>query len=314
MRNFLILIIALVTINSCKDREQYKVAYTIAENDLIPEGITYSKTTNSFYISSIYKKKIVKVDAKTGEYSDFNSSELGLQILGMFVDEQRKQLWACGNITDHKKRYSAVIKLDLFTGDVIKRYEQVDTVHSMFNDLVLDKKGNIYFTNSSSQSIFKIDNETDSVIVFYENEEILSPNGITISPDNQYLYIAAGMNGIKILDINKKIFVNTYNPSFNSKGIDGLKFYKNSVIGIQNWVPKPSDRKICRYYLNKNGTDIISNEIIDQDNPYFDVPTTFVMVRNKLFCVANSQLLNFSDNKIKDPKALQDIIILEYKL
>ncbi|HAF31319.1 MAG TPA: hypothetical protein DCG75_19955 [Bacteroidales bacterium] len=316
MRKVITIAIILFWGYSCQQEENYEVVYKIAEKDLIPEGIAYSKVTNSFYLSSIYKKKIVKIDAGTGKFKDFTEpDQLGLQILGMMVDDTRKHLWACGNISVNEKRISAIFKLDLSTGELIKKYELIDSVYNMFNDLVIDKEGNIFFTNSSFQTIYKIDHQNDSITLFYDDEEIKYPNGISISPDNNYLYIASSSNGIKVLDIDSKKIVNRVNLNFNSKGIDGLKYYKNSIIGVQNYVAVSSDRNISRYFLNEEGTEIISTEIIDKDNPYFDIPTTCVIVNKSLYCVANSQLLNISDNyEIKDENALQDVIILKYNL
>jgi len=316
MRNITAIFLVLILMYSCKQSHNFEVAYQISEKDLIPEGITYSNVTNSFYLSSIYDKKIIQIDAISGEYKDFISPEkLGLRMLGLLVDDERNQLWACGNISLENKRLSAIFKLDLYNGDIIKMYECSDSNYKTFNDLVLDKLGNVYFTNESAQTIYRIDRESDSISIFFDDENIEYPNGITISPDNKYLYVASGSKGIKIIDISLKKIVNPHNSTFNSKGIDGLKYYKNSIIGIQNYVVNPSDRNISRYYLNEEGTDIISMEIIDKDNPYFDIPTTFVIANRSLFCLANSQMLNLTKNyEIKDEEALADIIILKYIL
>jgi hypothetical protein len=102
----------------------------------------------------------------------------------------------------------------------------------------------------------------------------------------------------------------------NSTGLDGLKYYKNSIIGLQNEVKSRSDVKIVQYFLNDSGTKITGIKIIDQNNPHFDIPTTFVIVDNQLFCLANGQMANidFTTNKIRSYEALDDIFILGYKL
>ena len=71
---------------ACEDSKIDPIAYRISEQDLIPEGITYSSSQNSFYLSSIYKKKIVQIDAETGEFKDFfKCDSLGLRVLGMLL-------------------------------------------------------------------------------------------------------------------------------------------------------------------------------------------------------------------------------------
>jgi len=293
------------------------VAYRIPEKDLIPEGITYSSLTNSFYVSSIYKTKIIQIDAETGAFKDFIPSDLlEMRYLGMVTDETRNLLWACGNMTKNNENHSTVNKFDLTTGELLKSLSYKDTNANTYNDMVLDEDGNGYFTDSHGKCVYKIDTESDSISIFYTGEEISHPNGITISPDNHYLYIASTDQGIRVLDMQKREIIGGADSTFNSTGIDGLKYYKNSLIGIQNAVEEKTQVKIARYFLNESGTKIIKMEIIDQNNPLFDIPTTFVIVAEHLYCLANSQLKNFSsrDFKIINPEALNDVLILKYPL
>ena len=316
MKNISLLTIFCLLIASCGQENNNYIAYSISEKDLIPEGITYSSTTGSFYIGSIYKTKIVQINAETGEYKDFIPSDLlDMSFLGLIVDENRNHLWACGNMLKNGKTLSMVTKFNLATGELLKSYSYADTVANTYNDLALDNDGNIYFTDSDGQHVYKIDKLADSVNIFYDGIEITHPNGITISPNNKYLYIASNNKGIRVLDIEKQKIIGEPDASINSKGIDGLKYYGNSLIGIQNEVKTRSEVKIAQYFLDNTGTKITGMKIIDQNNPGFDIPTTFIIVNNYLYCLANSQLWNISsENKIINPESLNDVLILKYEL
>ncbi len=300
---------------SCNNKKS-SVAYKIAEKDLIPEGIAYSSSTNSFYLSSIFKTKIIQINAESGEFKDFISSYLlGIAVLGMDIDETNQKLWACANGTKSGSRISTISSFNLKTAELIKTYEKNDTVRNTMNDLAIDIHGNVYFTNSAQQTIYKINNRTDSLETFMDDTKIKNPNGITISPDNKHLYVACFANGIRVIDIDKKTVVNTIDTTINSGGIDGLKYYKNSLIGIQNGFKSESKIKISRYFLDESGTKIISLEILDQNNPNFDIPTTFAIVNDELFCLATSQLGNITrEAKIINRDSLKDVIILKYSL
>ncbi len=39
---------------------------------------------------------------------------------------------------------------------------------------------------------------------YFDSEEIIYPNGITISDDNKYLYVASTNNGIRVLDLKNQ--------------------------------------------------------------------------------------------------------------
>jgi len=317
MKNLSILAAFCFMIASCSQGNNDNIAFRISEKDLIPEGITYSSATNSFYLGSIHKTKIIQIDAETGVSGDFIPSGLtDLSFLGLIVDDSNKYLWACGFRYENNGTSSLVSKFDLNTGILIKTYSFKDTVQSIYNDLASDKAGNIFFTDSDGQCVYKIDRQTDSVSLFFDGIEILHPNGITISPDNKYLYVASTNYGIRVLDIKSQTIADEYDTLFNSRGIDGLKYYKSSLIGIQNEVKTRSEVKIAQYFLDETGTMITGMKIIDQNNPLFDIPTTFVIAENQLYCLANSQLDNLSHTGqgIVDPEELNDILILKYKM
>lgn len=315
MRNYILLFLNIFLI-ACSSNELNDQAYTISEKDLIPEGITYSRSTNSFYVSSIFKTKIVRINAADGQAKDFVPSEvLQMSYLGMITDENRKLLWACGNFTRDSLNSSSLSKFDLTTGKLIKSYNVNDTA-SLYNDLVMDNKGNIYFTDSYQERVCMLDADTDSITVFFrasEKNELPYANGITISPDNKYLYVASG-RGMHVFDIASRSIVGT--PDTSAAGIDGLKYYKNSLIGIRNGFENKNDMKIVRYFLDETGTHITNSVVIAANNPLFNIPTTFTLVDDELYCIANSQLdnVNFPYLEIKRPGELQEIRILKYKI
>lgn len=56
------------------------------------------------------------------------------------------------------------------------------------NDLVVDHHGGIYFTLTGQNLVVYVDPNGQSQVV---TEEVVTPNGITLSPDNRTLYVAA---------------------------------------------------------------------------------------------------------------------------
>ncbi len=310
----LMLLLLPLWMNLAAAQYPWEIAYKIGEKDLIPEGITHSAATGSFYLSSINKTKIVRIDARTGEYRDFISSDvLGMKVLGLFADDERGFLWACAAGSPSDPYRAAVAKFDLHSGKLIRSYERNDAVLYTINDLTLDGKGNVYYTNRAMNSILRIDLLSGRVELFFQGEEIGHPNGIAISPDDRLLYVASEDRGIRMIDTGRRQLLPA-DDGIDSKGLDGLKFYKDSLIGIQNEVKNSSEVNISRYHLDKNRMRIVKREVIDRGNPEFDIPTTFVIVGDDLYCIANSQLGNYSRQGIKDPGRLQDVKIIRYSL
>lgn len=301
---------------SCSRSVDSKIAYSVDEKDLFPEGISFSKSMNSFYLSSIYKSKILRIDAENGRIEDFiKEGEYGyLSGVGLMVDDTKNYLWAIGSDNSDRNKGSKVFLFDIEKKTLINTYQPNDTVRHFFNDITIDSKGNIYVTDTYNNSIYVVDNEYNSIELLYKGQEIKSPNGIAISANGKYLYVASYRKGIHIIGIKQPNSAKSIKSIYNTKCIDGLKLYKNSLIGVQNGLP--NRQQITRWYLDKSGYNIIKEEVLDCNNKYFDMPTTFTIVDDKLYCIANSQLknLNQSDNSIKEKCKLKDIVLIEQKL
>ncbi len=302
----------ILAIMACGQVADDAIAYRITEKDLIPEGIAHS-AANTFYVSSIFKTKILQIDGETGLHSDFIGSDiLGLGVLGMIVDESTGSLWACANGDRGDGRVSTVAQFDLRTGALLKSFERGDTLRHTYNDLVLDTDGNVYFMDWPGNTINRIDAETDSVEVFLSGMQIEGANGITISPHDRYLYVASATQGIRVIDVASAEIVSE--PDTFSREIDGLKYDRGNLIAIRNDYPGASGETVVRFGLDPTGTQLTGMEITAEGDLLWDVPTTFAIVGDSLFFVANSQLGNYQDGRILDEDALQDYVIVKYGL
>ena len=125
--------------------EEYAV---INELDLIPEGFAFDNTTQTAYVSSTYKQKIVALHPD-GTYADFKSEkEDGLwSTVGMEVDEINQKLWVISSnahevlpmkYPDPKTEWSSkIFEYDLATGQLVKTYEPKISGRFFFNDLCI---------------------------------------------------------------------------------------------------------------------------------------------------------------------------------
>ena len=318
-------VVTLLIIASSSFALAQEVAFTIPEKDLIPEGITIDPTTGDFYLSSIFKNKIIKVSK--GKTTDLITSgqEEFMGGVGLHVDHKRRILWACsGNIMGKKFR-TAIHAFDLNTMKVLKKVvHPIDTARRLYNDLVIADDGSVFITDTFDNSIWKWsldmespDDKNVGPIKLSLHAKVEFPNGITISPDNEYLFVATAV-GLKRININTNHVELLAKPvgSIPSNGLDGIEYYKGSIVAIQNGHDKNSDMKLVRYFLSNDNDKIEKVEVLDTGNRHFDVPTTLTIVNDEVFVIANSQLDNLDQEqlKIKATERLTDIFILKYKL
>ncbi|MEP2670653.1 MAG: SMP-30/gluconolactonase/LRE family protein, partial [Cyclobacteriaceae bacterium] len=155
-----LLILFVFTHFSLLQAQNVDIAFTLTEKDLIPEGITYDYTSKSFYIGSIHKNKVVRIDAK-GNATDFiltRQDGIG-EVLGMHIDNKRRQLWICNNEGENNPGgKSSVYVYDLKSAKLTRKYDwnQENETH-LFNDVIVLSSGEGYVTDSDASSIYKVD-------------------------------------------------------------------------------------------------------------------------------------------------------------
>jgi hypothetical protein len=292
------------------------IAYRLNEKDLIPEGITWDPLTRQFFISSINKEKIISVTEK-GLVSDFitQGRDSIMETLGMKVDEFARRLWVVSNKKIDKISYSAVHVYNIESKELLKKFIVRNETPQLFNDLALDKKGDAYITDSYTSKIYRVSSTLDNMELFSGPDSLLKNiNGIAVSPDDRFLYAASGAR-ISIVDIETR----TINPigdpmGTGSSGIDGIVWYKGSLLGVVNTGDSESEMYVARYKLNRNMTEITEKIVIDKGNPLFNLPTTCVIAGDELYCLGNTSLRLFFQDKNNKMGLFMDPLILKYKL
>jgi sugar lactone lactonase YvrE len=297
-----------------------KTAFTLPERDLIPEGITYDKVEKAFYLSSLSKCKIVKVDAQ-GKITDFVAPRQDglLPAVGMEVDAKRRVLWACNSFGyphDSLPRElfgsTGVFKYDLKTRKLIKKYTLPKQEKHFLNDLTITPDGTVYLSDSYVPAVYKIDPKKDEIEKFVDLSGQLFPNGITYSTDTHKIFAATADEVIIVDPQTRKITTLGHAKNQYIAGGDGMYYYKGSLISIQNTVGKG---RIVRLTLDEKQEKVTHTKILENQNPDYAIPTTGTIVKNYLYFISNSQLDKFDDKgKLPPIDKLQETKILKLEL
>lgn len=296
-------------------------AFTINQKGLITEGIAYDPTKETFYVSSVHQRKILSV-GKDGAVRDFATERDGLwSVLGMKVDAGRRHLWVTTaaipqmmNYTEEESGRSAIFKFDLTTGRLLKKYPLPGKPEKhLLGDLVVNSRGDVFATDSVSPTLYTIDRRKDELEVFMSGEPFVSAQGLDFSEDEKQLFVADYSRGIFVIDLGtKKHFNLTPAPGSTLLGIDGLYFYRHSLIATQNGT---NPNRIIRLHLDRSLKAVERLEILEANNPLFDEPTLGVRVRDTFYYVANSQWGAVNNKgQLAPPEKLRDPLILKVKL
>ncbi|HCW08821.1 MAG TPA: hypothetical protein DGG95_15800, partial [Cytophagales bacterium] len=258
----------LADFNSIKDSKDFKeilalqkewqtpvinseIAFVLKDRSLHSEGIEYDSRSKIFYVGSIHKRKIIKV-LSDGSSTDFCAAGVNgmTSIFGIKIDPKKNLLWACASPMQEMENYdstvhSAVFKFELSSGKLVSKYELQLSKTNVFGDLILNSKGQVFVSDSQGNSIFTVNEKSNLLEPFYSSPEFANIQGIAFSTDEKYLFIADYMKSIFRLNIKTKELIEITSDKVSLKGIDGLYFYNNSLIAIQNGV---SPMRSTRYY------------------------------------------------------------------
>lgn len=293
-----------------------QVAFRIPEKDLIPEGIAFDKKTKTFYIGSIEKQKIIQIDAK-GQIRDFiTSRQDGIKsVLGMEVDPVHRHLWVASYQHPHGET-SAIFKYNLNNGVLIKKYPFVSAkgkkqVPTLFNDLTLNADGDVFTTNANTKEVYWINHQTDRLkVLMRTNKNYIYPNGIALSDDGKYLFVVAGMD----IEVNElatgKSWLLKHTPKISLEAIDGLSFYKNTLIAHQFNYPGES---ITQFKLDASFRKVVAMRRLETQNPLIDAATTGELAHDGYYYIANAQLSKYDQKNQLDKSKLKEVVILKIK-
>lgn len=294
-----------------------RLAFTLAEKDLIPEGIAYDAATGDLYVSSIYRRKIVRV-SKSGKIEDFTAPNQDglLNVLGMKVEPKRRVLWACtfsGPRDGDRNGIGILFKYDLTSGKLIRKYESgSDGRKHLYNDIALTQSGDAFITDSTAGAVLRLPRATDTIETLIPAETFVYPNGVALSADERYLFVADARAVHRIDVKSKEIRKVGHAESVSLAGIDGMYWHEGGLIAVQNGF-KPN--RIIRIKLNRTLDHVAELTVLESNHPQYEIPTTGVVAPGLFYYIANSQLRKLNEREeIAPPDKLKEPIILALPL
>jgi sugar lactone lactonase YvrE len=217
-------------------------------NDLKnPESVAYTPNQNVLFVSNVEGKPdqkdqkgfISKVSPSNGSIIELNWIT-GLNApKGIAISNNNSRLYV-SDITD-------LVEIDIDNGKIIKRFNAPGS--AFLNDVVSDNQGNIYVSDTITNTIYKLDtnvkdNNTSSLQVWLQSPQLNGPNGLHVDNNkNRLIVVSLGdMSkpgaGIKVVDLKNK--------TISSLGKEGTTSPFGGLDGIE------SDATETHYYVTDN--------------------------------------------------------------
>jgi len=261
--------------------ERSRVAFSLAERDLLTEGIAHDDASGDFFVSSVHHHKIVRV-GKDGRARDFASETYG--VLALAVDAPRHLLWACTSAMPEVEGYTqdldgraALVALDLASAAPRRRIELSSAGRHNCNDLAIDPNGVVFVSDPLAHHVLRLDGETLTPIA-----ELPSPQGIVI--DGHALLVADYSLGIVRVEDGK---VTPLPAQTVLTGTDGLCAVPGGdLVAIRNGV-EPA--RALRLRLSSDRSRITAIEVLDLNHSAYHEPTLCTMVGRDLYYIGAAQ-------------------------
>ncbi len=286
---------------------------TIAERDLVAEGTAWDPSTQSVLVGSLNKYKIVAV-APDGSVSDRVPAGTGglRSVVGIHVDTARGLLWAASNArydTPTDSTPSALFAFDVRTGAVKTRLALPDGHKHFLNDVTSDADGTVYVTDTQAGRVWYAASDATELRELTALGRVLSPNGITVSPDGHVVFVA-DVDHVRALNVRTgSAWRLTTTDSINVAGIDGLAFSGNALIAhhpLSFW-------RIARYSLDSPWRRIEGRQLLEANTPDGRTSTTGELVGDEYVFIGNSQIDRMNANTI-DPATMEPIRLYRLRL
>jgi sugar lactone lactonase YvrE len=298
-----------------------EIAFTIPEKGLVPEGVAYDPKTKSFFVSSIRKREVFRVDP-SGKASVFVAPRSGglRAAAGIAVDPKTRSLWVASEATPHMEGHvqdeplqAALFEFDADTG-AFRRELKAPALGqpASFDDVAVGPDGRVWLNDGFNGRIWTLVPGGKALELFLETDLFRGTQGIAPTPDGKAIYVS-DYSGLHRVDIATKRVERLNVPQKAAlNGVDGLVLAGGSLFAVQNGIVP---NRVLRVDLSPDGTRVTGARILEMNNPAFDEPTLAVAVDGFLYVNAASQGGKFQNEKKPiNPDEMRDAVVLKIPL
>lgn len=257
-----------------------------------PESITYSDKQGAFFLGGVRDGTIWEIYNNKAPRVFAPSTKNSWAVMGLEMSPDKKQLWACTSSMSNYQGYdqneegfASILQYDAKNGELLNTYS-LGGGHN-FGDLIIDANGNVYISDGTANQLYFINKTSNELEVFLDlSEVVFNLQGLTFNEDQSALYVSDYIDGIYRINIQDKSIhkLKIGREDILLKGIDGLYFQNNSLIGLHNGT---QPNRIIQYELSSDGLTILSKTVKAQAGMLGE-PTQGVWVKDELHFISNS--------------------------
>lgn len=291
------------------------VAARLDEKDLLTEAVAHDPKTGAFFVTAVHRRKIVRIDA-AGRAADFvpEAHEGLLSAVGLALDPARRSLYVSSvgqalmrGFRKEDEGRSEVREYGIDDGKLRRRIAPPEgSAGAQASDLAVGPDGTLYGSDPAGGRVYAAGPDATRFRVLVERGPVASAQGLTLSDDGRWLFVADYLQGIVRVDPKTGAAVLLPIPEDAAGGgIDGLLFVRGSLVGIRNGL-RP--HAILRIVLSPDLDRVASVSFLERAVPEWDEPTLGTLAGRDLVYVATSQYERFGRDGAPGPGLVAPVL------
>lgn len=312
-----------------KPIEHAELVCSLPQADTMPEDITYLKTSNAFFVSSVQHHTLYRVSLPKAGQKECTMQELPLSAdikrwptMAISADPKRKVLWVTtsavpdfAGIAKEDQGKALLLEIDAATGKLLHIFDPHNNAPAVLGDMCVADDGTVYVTDSLGGGVYRLHGDLQTAKLEKIASGLFSPQTPVVARDGKRLFVADYSVGIAVIDLanpqpSSQITYLPHPENIAMVTIDGLYLSGDALIGIQNGI---DPIRITRFHLDPSQTKITSAKVIEQASERMGDPTHAVAVDGWFYVSANVGWSKVDDNgKLKPGEKFTSPVLLRF--
>jgi len=285
--------------------------------DLMPEDLTFDKTSGAFVVSSIQHHSLYRVTFPKDGSGECTLKELPLDdqskrwpVLAVSADPARNLLWMTSSampgfigFPHEDEGKAALIAVDSATGKTVRRFDLAGGGPAVLGDMSVGADGTVYVTDSIGGGVYRMRGDVKTAPLEKIAGDFFSPQTPVLAADGKRLFVADYPIGVAIVDLEHAAPSGQFNylphpESVATTGLDGMLLSGNTLIGIQNGTEPV---RIMRFFLDAAQTRIVAGEVVEQSTDRLGEPTHVIQLNGWFYATAKVGWNKIDDHGVLKP-------------
>src|SRR4029077_8152533 len=313
-----------------KPIEKAEFVCSLPQADIMPEDITYIKSSGSFVVSSVQHRTLYRVSLPRLGSKECSMQELPLAAeakrwptLAVSTDPKRRTLWMTASAMPGFSGFpkeddgkTELLEIDAISGKVLHRFDPGTTGPAVLGDMCVTDDGTVYVTDSIGGGVYRLHGDLETAKLEKIADGLFSPQSPVLSRDGKRLFVADYTMGVAVINLatanaGTKINYLPHPENVAVVALDGLYLSGDSLIGIQNGT---DPIRVLRLRMNPAQTEITGAEVVEQASERMGDPTHAVAVDDWFYLSANVGWSKVDDNtgKLKDGEKFTPPVLLRF--